>query len=179
MTFAILCTGPSMSQAVADSVRHLRVIAVNSSYTLAPWAEALAANDSRWWTQNPAALKFAGRKFSAAQQWGLERINPDGLIGTNSCSGVLALELAKRLGAKRILLLGADFHGSHFFGKYEGRLNNTTPERREVHRKQFRCWRDANVRVSVLNCTPGSALDVFAKVPLAEALQQLEAREAG
>lgn len=169
-TFAVLCTGPSMSQAVADSVRHLRVIAVNGAYALAPWAEALAANDCKWWAANPGAMKFAGRKLSVGNNWGLERINPEGMISTGSCSGVLALEIAKRAGAEKILLLGADFKGSHFFGEYTGQLKNTTPERRKVHGKQFRAWRDANTRVTVLNCTPGSALDAFPKVPLEQVL---------
>lgn len=169
-TFAVLATGPSMSQAVADSVRELRVIAVNGAYELAPWAEALVANDGKWWACNTEAMQFAGRKFSAGNILGLERLKPEGLIGTNTCSGVLAMEVAKRLGATRILLLGFDFRGGHFFGDYKPPLKKTTTERREVHRKQFRSWRDSNARVSVLNCTPLSGLDCFVKLPLEAAL---------
>lgn len=157
-----------MSQAVADAVQHLRVIAVNGSYTLAPWAEALAANDGAWWRANPEAMNFAGRKFSTSKIWGLERILPCGMIGSNTCSGVLGLELAKTLGAKRILLLGADFHGSHFFGDYAGKLNNTTEARRLVHAKQFARWKEFNDKVEVLNCTPGSRLTCFPMADLKE-----------
>lgn len=170
--FAILCTGPSLTQAVADAVRHLRVVAVNGSYVFAPWAEALVANDGKWWACNPEAEKFAGRKVSTQNVLGLERMNPNGAIGTNTCSGVVAMEWARRQGATRILLLGADFRAGHFFGDYKPPMKNTTPDRREVHRKQFKAWRDANVRVTVLNCTPGSSLDCFVKVPLEVALQE-------
>lgn len=169
--FAVLCTGPSLTQAAVDAVRHLRVIAVNGAYTLAPWAEVLVANDGKWWACNPEAMKFAGRKFSSQNVLGLERINPNGAIGTNTCSGVLALEVAKRLGAKRILLLGADFRPGHFFGDYRHPMKNTTPDRRAVHRKQFRSWRDGNAGISVLNCTPGSGLDVFVHVSLERAIE--------
>jgi hypothetical protein len=174
-SFAVLCTGPSLSQALADAVRHLRVIAVNGAHVFAPWAEALVANDGKWWACNPEAMNFAGRKVTSQNVLGLERLNPNGAIGTNTCSGVLALEVARRAGAQRILLLGADFRSGHFFGDYKPPLKNTTPDRREVHRKQFRAWRDANTRVTVLNCTPSSGLDCFVKVPLEVALHDLEA----
>lgn len=172
MIFAVLCTGPSMSQAVANSVRDLNVIAVNGAYQFAPWAKALAASDSKWWACNPEAMKFTGRKFTAMNIPGIERVSP-GTFGTGRCSGVLALEVAKLLGAKQILLLGADFKGGHFFGDYQKPLKNTTDERREVHRKQFRSWRDANVRISVINCTPGSGLDCFVKLPMEAALREV------
>jgi hypothetical protein len=163
-----------MSQAVADAVRSLRVVAVNGAYIFAPWANALIANDSKWWACNPEAWKFAGHKVSTQNVPGLERMLPNGLIGTNTCSGVIGMEWAKRNGAKRILLLGADFRGGHFFGDYQTPLKNTEADRREVHREQFRKWRDANVRVQVLNCTPSSGLDCFVKVPIEEALRDME-----
>lgn len=171
MTFAILCTGPSMSQAVADSVRHFRVIAVNQAFELAPNAAALVANDGKWWACNPAAMRFAGRKFSSQNIHGLERINPTGAIGTHTCSGVLALEVAKRLGAKRILMFGLDFRGGHYFGAYKPPMGTTTPDRREIHRKQFRSWRDGNAGIHVFNCTPKSGLEVFVHIPLERVLE--------
>lgn len=170
MIFAVLCTGPSMSQAVADSVRHLRVIAVNGTYELAPWADALVANDVNWWSRNPEAVKFAGRKFTTNRIRGTERLPTGGAIGPPTCSGVVALEVAKMLGAKRILLLGADFHGSHYFGDYKNGLRNTDAQRRRMHESQFKIWRRANPDMPVLNCTEGSKLGVFPLVPIAEAL---------
>lgn len=167
MTFAILCTGPSMSQAVADSVRHLRVIAVNKAFELAPSAEALAANDHAFWRTYPDAHQFAGRKFSASTIKGVEKVH-----GAQSCwsSGCLALHVAKQLGAKRILLLGMDFRGGHYFGEYVGACKRSAETKWQMHRVQFARWRAANRRIEVLNCTPGSALDVFSMANLSDCL---------
>jgi hypothetical protein len=158
--FAILCPGPSMSKVVADSVRHLRVIAVNNAFELAPDAEALVANDMAWWNKNPKAKDFTGRKFSTNIISGVERVIASN-VGTDSCSGVLGLEVAKILGATRILLLGADFHGSHYFGEYANGLKNTTDARRKVHAKQFANWGRAHPKIEIFNCTQGSELRAF------------------
>lgn len=169
MHFAVLCTGPSMSQAVADAVRHLRVVAVNNTYQLAPWAEALAANDAAWWARNPEAKKFAGRKFSTNRITGVEQVKSPN-VSSPYCSGVVALEVARQLGATRVLLLGADFHGSHFFGDYTDGLKNTTEARRKTHANQFKLWGRANPQLEVWNCTAGSQLGCFPKMDLQEAL---------
>jgi hypothetical protein len=65
------------------------------------------------------------------------------------------------LGATRILLLGADFHGSHYFGEYTNGLRNTDEKRRKMHANQFAEWGKANKEIKVLNVTPGSALTCF------------------
>lgn len=162
MLFAILCTGPSMSQDVANSVRNLSVVAVNGAYELAPWADALVANDTRWWFVNQEAKQFAGRKFSANNVGDVERVpNIPGLIGSGVCSGVIALEVAKMMGAKQIVLLGADMRGTHYFGDYPSTLSKTTEARRGQHAIQFKRWRNANPDLPVFNCTPGSALTCF------------------
>lgn len=160
MTFCVLCTGPSLTQAVVDAVRGMRVIAVNNAYEMSPWAEALAANDMAWWKHNPQAKEFAGRKFSTNILSGVERVISSNVL-TESCSGVLGLEVAKILGATRVLLLGVDFHGSHYFGEYTNGLKNTTDQRRKVHARQFEAWGKANKGIEVFNCTEGSALKCF------------------
>lgn len=60
-------------------------------------------------------------------------------------------------GATRILMLGFDMHGSHFFGAHKPPLKNTSDKRRLVHLKQFRRWQGCEV----INCTEGSALKAF------------------
>lgn len=92
-------------------------------------------------------------------------------VKSASCSGVVALEAAKQRGAKRILLLGADFRGSHYFGDYRNGLQNTTDKRRAIHRAQFEQWQRLNKGIEVLNCTEGSMLECFPRVALAEALR--------
>lgn len=163
MIASILCTGPSMSQAVADSVRGTFVVAVNATYELAPWADVLVANDSTWWHDNPNARNFAGRKVAATCIVGVTQIS-GGMMRSDLCSGVVALEVAARAGATEIRLYGADFGDGHYFGDYaDGR--NTTAARRDVHRKQFADWRDSHPDARVVNYTPGSRLDVFEFAP--------------
>lgn len=48
-------------------------------------------------------------------------------------SGVFAIRVARYLGARKIILLGFDGHGSHYFGEHPSPLKNTTEARRKVH----------------------------------------------
>ena len=169
MIFAVLCTGPSLSPAVVDRVRHLPLVAVNNAYELAPFAVALAANDVKWWARNPDAHQFDGRKFSTNRIRGVEHVMAPH-VQNRTCSGVLGMEVAKRLGATRILLLGADFHGSHYFGAYENGLTNTDEKGRRIHANQFASWARVNKRVMVVNATEGSMLECFPRVSLDECL---------
>lgn len=158
--FAILAPGPSLTAELCERVRHLPTIAVCNAFQLAPWAQYLAANDGSWWRRHPEAQKFKGRKFSGNELKDVERVLPN-TFGTSSNSGVLALDLARNLGATEVLLLGFDMHGSHFFGNYTNGCSNTPPHRRLQHQQQFKDWARQNGAVQVLNCTPKSALTCF------------------
>ena len=163
-TFALLAPGPSLTQAAADSVRGLKVIAVSDAYRLAPWADALVANDAVWWKVRPDAHAFAGRKFSANELPGIEKV-PNDRNGVNkgTPSGALSLYVAKRLGAKRILLLGFDHRGDHFFGPHVAPLKNTPPQRWSLFGSYFDAMADImkSEGIEVFNCTEGSALKCF------------------
>lgn len=166
-TFAVLATGPSMSQEQADYVRgRCKVVAVCNAYTLAPWAEALVCNDGIWWKVHPEALKFAGRKF-CGQAWpGTEFLRGERGFPAGCNSGYQGIRVAGLLGATRILLLGFDMHGSHFFGAHPAPLRNSTPQKFKSMASQFRLWRGC----PVINCSPGSALQVFPVADLKAAL---------
>jgi hypothetical protein len=166
MTFAILATGPSMSQALVDSLAGLRLVAVNDACRLAPAAEAIVANDRRWWQAHPEALRLPGRKFSAHPPPGVERVEITQHIQTGTNSALLALHVAVRvLGGKRVLLYGLDLsaeRGAHFFGPHPAPMPNTTPDRFNVFRAQFAAYKPTLPKgVEVLNATPGSALQCF------------------
>ena len=157
----VLAPGPSMSQELADRVRGENVVVVNNAYELAPWAAALVANDLRWWKSHPEAMRFAGRKFCTKTLSGVDRHRGPG-VGADSNSGMLGIDVALRVfGATEILLLGFDFHGTHFFGRYENGCSNTTPSSRIRHAGQMRTWKRLHPEAAVVNLTPGSALDVF------------------
>lgn len=168
MLWIVLATGPSMSQAVADSVRGRgKVIAVSDAYRLAPWADALASTDAAWWRHHKP--EFAGRRFSAVNVEGVERLPtmPDGLN-----SGALAVAVARHLGATRIVLLGFDGHGTHYFGEHPEPLKNTTEQRRAIHMLQHDREAQACRRagVQVWNCTPGTAIKSYLVASLEDVL---------
>jgi hypothetical protein len=177
-TFAVLATGPSMSQEVADYVRDkCRAVAVSDAYRLAPWADALVSNDRNWWIANPDAMKFAGRKFCGGRQHGTEHLSFDPAFGSGINSGLQGMRVAKLLGASKILLLGFDMNsarGAHFFGRHPAPLRNTTPPRFRAHVSQFRKWRGPDV----INCTPNSALKQFRFMSIEQALVVTDQRVA-
>lgn len=159
-TWVVLCPGPSASAALAQRVRHLPLVAVGCAYQLAPWAAIISATDAAWWRTYTAAKALPARKFSMLRVQDVEQVQLEwSPVAVNS--GVLGLECAKRAGATRILLLGADMHGTHFFGPYANGLRNTKPHQRAQHLKQYGEWARRNRRLEVLNCTPGSALECF------------------
>lgn len=171
-TFAILASGPSMSQAVADSVRdRCGVIAVSDSYRLAPWADALVAQDKAWWKFHAGALAFAGRKFSGAKVDGVEFVSPSGIVVSGTNSGLLGCHIAvTAYGATRLLLLGLDLQGTHFFGPHPAPLKNTRPDRFDAMCRQFKQW--SHKGVTVFNCTPNSRLTCFPMADLDDCLAE-------
>jgi len=158
-TWAILASGPSMSQEVADSVKGLKVIAVSNTYELAPWADILVSSDRTWWTNHPKAKDFTGEKFCGLCIETPKEVKkfPGAMSGSNS--GLLALQVAVSKGAKRILLFGVDLGGSHYFGDHPPPLKNPTPQRFDVFKKQFNGYRPSGVEI--YNCSPNSALKAY------------------
>lgn len=176
-TVAILASGPSMSQPVADRVRAagLPAIVVNSTFRLAPWADMLYAADAGWWAHNPDALGFAGLKVSVSPVNGVCRLRNTGVLGfdpdptavrTGGNSGYQAVHIAAQAGAARILLLGFDMtaaRGSHWHGDHPAPLRNTEREHYSLWTTHFGLLAlELDARgIEVLNCTPGSALTCF------------------
>jgi len=183
-TVAIMASGPSMSQAAADDVREAGIpsIAVNNTFELAPWADMLYAADSGWWDVHAqTALKFPGLKVTCHEctvykvvlwlrQSGCEGFDPDPkMIRTGGNSGYQAIHVAIQAGAKRILLLGYDMGGSHWFGKHKPPLRNTDPNTYTVWISRFSGL--IGHGAEIVNCSKDSAITCFPKIPLKEALQ--------
>lgn len=199
-TAAILASGPSLTREQCEAVRgKCRTIAVNNQGietevdgklqpAMAPWADILFAGDAKWWKHYHArALKFEGRKvcarstppwpeiYSLIQAYDYPSYDPrPGYVVMGGNSGYMATHLAVQLGARRILLLGFDMKYSdgrrHWFGNHPEKLNS---------KASFATWLNAfekfakvlqEMKVEVLNCTPGSALKCFRRVPLEVAL---------
>jgi hypothetical protein len=184
--WAILAPGPSMNAKTAEAVQGWNVAAVgnvgiqtNDFPAIAPWAYCLVSSDAGWWKKHPASMQFVGRKFSANWVHGCEQVHPC-TFGTASNSGVLALDLVRNLGATRVIMLGFDHHGTHFFGPYTNGCANTPNRRRQEFELQFAQWRAQNKGVEVINCTPGTKLKAFPRGDLKDFLHaEREADRAG
>jgi hypothetical protein len=165
ITFAVLATGPSITQEIADYARKFRAVAVSDAYRLAPWADAVVSHDPRWWAHHVDALRFEGRKFCASFHPGTETIPRNTRFAPDCNSGLDAMRVAHEVfGASRLLLIGFDMHGSHFFGSHPTGLQNTPSHRFASHIRQFQAWNGC----AVVNCTPGSALTQFPFIPIEE-----------
>lgn len=169
--WSLIAPGPSASAELAQKVRGLHVGAVGNAFQLAPFAEFIAASDAAWWAKYPEAMNSNTEKFSMGKEVkGVELVSIPELGGGTMNSGVLALECAKRKGATKILLIGFDMRGSHFFGKYVNGLRNTSNAQRANHLKQYESWARANRKIEVVNCTTGSAIECFPKAILSAVL---------
>lgn len=164
-TVLVLGAGES-AKLVADVLRpgSVRVIAINRSFELMPWAEVLYGADAGFWMAYPDARKFAGWKFAADQH--ARRIDagivpvtiardprtrahrmemvrgPVGTVGSGANSGFQAVNLAAQFGASRILLC-LDYRGDHWHGDHVRSLRNPTPDQLRTWAR----WLDQQARV--------------------------------
>jgi hypothetical protein len=186
----ILGGGPSLTQAQIDFVRgKARVIAINNAYLRAPWADVLYAPDARWWRKHGGRLEllaFEGQRCcldATNHPAGAHRLRyrrdviwsdrPDE-IGRceHGHAGYQALNMAALAGGDPIILLGYDAHDSgpanwHNEHPWERARNVSAKMRRsfEVGRPEIECR-----GLRVINCSPGSAIDVFPTMTLEEAI---------
>jgi hypothetical protein len=116
-------------------------------------------------------VKFLGNSGTG----GIET-DPAKGVRTGRNGGYQAINLAVHLGASRVVLLGydmkADVRGkTHWFGDHKHRATNPTIFSR-VMLPAFKSLSEdlADVAVDVVNATPDSALDVFARMGLEEAI---------
>jgi hypothetical protein len=77
---------------------------------------------------------------------------------------------------EKILLLGADMKGTHFFGPHtKSGLRNSSPVQFKMMKNQFAAMK----HLPVVNCSPDSELECFRKgdlrVELADVLQRAAA----
>ncbi len=186
-TCVILAGGPSLChEDVAFCRDRAPVLAIKDTVTLAPWAACLYACDAKWWKHYGPALTFAGPKYAleaAAAPWaavlrntGETGLDPDPSgLRTGRNSGYQAINLAVHLGAARILLLGYDMQPTagrdHWFGP-RPRSYWTVPPPYATFLRLFPSLVAplAALGIAVINCSRVSALTVFPRQSLAEAL---------
>lgn len=196
-TVFCLASGPSLTPSIADRLRGRRVIAVNSSCMLAPWADVLYFTDSGWYEpRREIVANWAGLVISMSRTAKRElpdkvrRVQgigdptvPPGMsfplpgspfIRQGRSSGHTAVALAIALGARRVVLLGYDMRvvdgREHCHGEYTGPRDLDQYAREFV--PAFNGWNADALRTGseIVNATPLSAIQEFPFVNLDEIL---------
>lgn len=187
-----IASGPSLTREDVELVRAagLPVVVCNTSFRLAPWADALFAFDFRYWgTVDPAtgisyfdetSRDFRGLRYCRSE---LAR-NIPGLI---SCvgrtwfwgfgnSGICAITLAQSAGARRAILLGYDCKLGpgglpHWHGKHPEPRSNclSLPKWPEQFLRLSKICKARGFRV--VNATRDTALQCFPRMSLEQALE--------
>lgn len=189
LRFICLGSGPSLLPLDVQQCRGAGyVIAINETYRLAPWADVLYAADYHWWDSHDGVPSFAGfkvgmepfgKRYPDVSRW--RTSGPTGLdvdfgartLRTGGNSGYQAINLAVKLGATRILLLGYDMQpgpaGHHWHPPHhEG---DPAPDY-DSCLKDYATLVDPLRRLncSVINCSRETALTCFPRLSLDEAL---------
>lgn len=194
-TVVCLASGPSLTQADVDFCRgKARVIAVNDTHRLAPWADVLYAADAKWWRRFGGVPEFKGLKYSILPNNGVGHwmddcefqdirilrntggggYDPDATALRTGCnSGYQAIHLAMHFGAKRIVLLGYDMHGDHFFGSHPDK--SRPPFALCLSKFPTLVEPLKTAGVEIVNCTPGSHIDCFPMGTLSEVFAEVAA----
>lgn len=185
-TAVILASGPSITDEQVGTARQCgaRVIAINTTYKLAPWADMLYACDEKVWDWHEGAPDFAGLKVTqdeaAADRWGLlwvKGINERGLsvepgvVHTGKNSGYQAINIATLLGVTTIYLCGFDLKigangASHWHGDHPNGIRSTYAPWRPLFDDLAH---DAELLgIKIFNCSDDSALTSFQRCSLSE-----------
>jgi hypothetical protein len=191
---AIVASGPSASQVNVDLLRdRAKVIAINSSWKLVPWADALYGSDYRWWYSVKGCPDFAGIKMSVdcraseTKEWKIRHlrcakvddaleIKRIGTVGWGGNSGFNAFNFAIQLRPSLIILIGFDVtveKGTHWHGNHDKPLGN--PRTHQMERWRRAMDRPAKIiaelGIRVVNCSPVSKIKSYPIMSLEEALK--------
>ena len=186
-TVYIIGGGPSLKGFDWNRLKGKKVIAINRAYEVMPNADALYWTDSRFyrWFKNDInnlnTLKVTCRPFNGipndvvllkANSAMILDMRPDSISHGNN-SGYGAINLAAKLGAKKIYLLGYDMNSegnnTHWHSGYESRHNHS------IYNKMMRYFESLPAElkkhgIEVYNANPQSKLDVFPKCTIDEAI---------
>lgn len=182
-----LASGPSLTAEDVELVRQWRiadapqgerrgVIVVNTTFRLAPWADALFAMDRTWWNKHIAEVDavFLGQRFSNNGHTAKMKATHVKITSYGN-SGAAAVSFAASAEAKQIILLGYDCKYSdsglrHWHGDHPQGLGNAA--RIDLwHVKFERLAKEQGVGREILNASRDTALTCFPRISLEEALK--------
>lgn len=189
----LLGSGPSLTAEIAAKLCGRHVIAVNSSASLAPWAEVLFFTDASWWEPRqdlvanwPGLVISLSRHAKRGMPDKVKRIHGEtrcdfAPVGSETVrqgrsSGHTAIGLAVALGATTIVLMGYDMRvvdgREHFHDEYRGAPGRDLALYANQFLPGFKGWNAAALKagVEIINATPNSALTEFPMADLDEML---------
>jgi len=192
-TWCVVASGPSLTKEDCELLKDTgwKIIAVNNSWELVPFADVLFACDTSWWnvhiqkvqsefkgelwTSSRRAREIHPVKFIASED--NPGLNTTGRINLGGNSGYQSINLAYVFGAKRILMLGFDCKPdatgkAHWFGQHGKGLSQ---------KQNFSKWKERYPKlakdldkhnIETYNLTRDTALSCFKQMSLEEAINK-------
>ena len=196
-TALLIAGGPSLTSEQIDYCRPGRLkgkfaaFGCNDAYRICDYLDVLYAADGRWidhhrdllgprlrgaghcWTPDEAAA-------AAYPEWTL--VGTDGEPGLSTARDMLhrgnhggyqMINLAYLMGCRRLVLIGYDCRdgGQHWFGQHpEGTMRVQSNFQRWVCGYRSIAAQTSELGLTIINATPGSAIDAFPMMELREAL---------
>lgn len=182
---AVIASGPSLTAEDCAAVRAARLpaIVVNTSFRMAPWADVLLAYDARWWQlyRDEIAATFTGRRVTTSLSRAVGGAEPLGALiryHAYGNSGTAAISLCAYVGARAVILLGADCQRApdgavHWHGDHPAQLSNARSMPRWPTQYRLVGQYAARRGCRVVNASRATALQCFERMPLSDALATL------
>lgn len=190
----------SMADQYMSSIHDKNVIAVNSAFRFGRWIDLVYFGDCKWLDWNKHDLfEFPGLKITSCKRWEQKAPGKDvryvpfdtkhdsgispapNKVAWNKNSGAAAIDLAIKMGATKIVLIGYDMkldddgwshhHGYHRERKpQEGNDRHTPPFERYKKLMPKVVGEAKKQGVEMVNVSPGTTLEVPEQCSLKEAL---------
>lgn len=177
---AVIASGPSLTQADCDLIEAAGIptIAVNSSWKMARFADAVYAGDACWWDAYGHEVDIPAEKWTCSRQAAAKhRINHHQAYGGYN-SGMRAIQFAVERGAARVILLGFDCsiaNGLHWHGAHDRTQNPDEGKVKKWHVQFKTVAALAKLRrCEVINCSRYTELTCFPTQELEAALEWAE-----
>jgi hypothetical protein len=196
---AIIGGGASVKRSDVELLKgRLRVVVINESHQLAPWADVLYSCDHLWWamrhfmwkdfkglkvTPDPGAvLQFPELKKINLRNWHnpVRHFLMDewGEVGSGQGSGFQVVNWLAQVAVKGMALLGYDGctidNKLHWHGRHEGRLNNP-------NQSTFLGWKQwmenaapklQELNIEMVNCSMVSTIGCFPRHSVEDILKR-------
>jgi len=191
-----VCLGrlpPSAYSPYMESIHDRHIIGINNIYQIGTWIDVVFFGDSSWHLKHRRILaQWPGLKVSCSPKFAKrKRENSEGIkflakdtehrlgisgnpskVAWNGNSGGAAISLAGHFGVKKIFLLGFDMNAQGKHTHWHGSHGGVKPPPFKRHLRGFPAIAsDAKkMGIEILNVSKKSAIDVFQKITLDEAL---------